>query len=140
DGPTRFALADQYRKDYYREGLLKELIAQGEFQRVPPAPPPPPPELGLVIDDQGAYPDPDGQGQILVRHPQVTLQVAVSGRPLSSLKSLTWKLDDQAEQKLELEKTANNELAVPLQLRRGIHKLRVVAHTPESGRQEFVEE
>lgn len=140
DGPTRFAFADEYRKDYHREGLLKELIAQGEFQRMPPAPPPPPPELGLVIDDQGAYPDADGHGQILVRHPEVTLQLAISGRPLKSLQSLTWKLDDQAEHSFDLEKAAEDELAVPLQLRRGIHKVRIVARTPESGRQDFVEE
>src|SRR5207248_1019624 len=39
-----------------------------------------------------------------------------------------------------LKKAAENELAVPLQLRRGIHKVRVVARTPESSRQEFMEE
>ncbi|HLJ95302.1 MAG TPA: hypothetical protein VKU02_19140 [Gemmataceae bacterium] len=140
DGPTRFALADEYRKEYYREGLLKELIAQGDFQRVPPAPPPLPPELGLVIEEQGTFPEPDSRGQILVRHPEVTLQLVVHGRPLSSLKSLTWQLDNQAEQKFNLEKAAENEFTVPLRLRRGMHKLRVVARTPEAGRQEYVEE
>jgi WD40 repeat protein len=138
--PTRFALADQYRNDYYREGLLKDLIARGEFQRVPPAPPLPPPEMSLLIEEQGNYPNPDGHGQILVRQPNVALKLAIHGRPLTSLESLTWKLDDQAVQKLDLEKVPSNELTVPLQLRRGLHKVRVVARTPDSGGQEFVEE
>ena len=128
--PTRFALADQYRNDYYREGLLKDLIARGEFQRVPPAPPLPPPEMSLLIEEQGNYPSPDGRGQIIVRHADVALKLAIVGRPANTLESLGWKLDDQPVQKLNLEKAVGNAFAVPLQLRRGVHRVRVTARMP----------
>jgi WD40 repeat protein len=140
ESPTRFAFAQEYRNQYYREGLLKELIARGEFQRVPPAPALPPPEVGLLIEDEGTYPNADGHGQILVRHSQVALKLTIGRRPLNSLESLTWMLADQEAQKLNLEQAPENEIAVPLRLQRGVHKVSVIARTPESGGQNFVEE
>ena len=42
EGPTRFALAEEYHKKYYQEGVLKDLIRvdQGEIKKLPPPPPP----------------------------------------------------------------------------------------------------
>jgi WD40 repeat protein len=138
--PTRFALADQYRKQYYRKDILKDLVAQGDLKQVPPAPPPPPPQMGLLIDDQGQFSNPDGQGQFPVSHARVTLRLQVLGRPLDSLESLTWSLDGGPEQPLDLKATADPFLEVPLDLRRGVHKVRVVARAPEKGPQEYAEE
>src|SRR5262249_42050652 len=58
----------------------------------------------------------------------------------NTLDALTWKLDEQAEQKLNVESAPANEFTVPLQLERGVHRVRVVARTPEAGRREFVQE
>jgi WD40 repeat protein len=138
--PTRFALADQYHQKYYREGLLQDLIAQGELQRVPPRPPPPAPRLGLLIDNAGQLPERDGQGQVPVRHPRAVLKVALNDREFSTLKSLTWQLDDGAENDINLEEAVGQEVAVPVSLNRGLHKLRVRARTPESALQVYAEE
>jgi len=138
--PTRFAFADQYHKQYYRQGLLNDLISQGDLQRVPNAPPPPLPKMSLLLDDEGSTPEADGEGHIPVRHSRPTLKLAITGRPLSTLAALAWKLDDGPEQKIDLEQIAGQEISVPLSVRRGVHKVRMAARTPETGPQEFAEE
>jgi len=138
--PTRFALADQYRKQYYREGILKDLVARGELQRVPPPPPPTPPRLGLLIEEDGQFAERDEQGEIFVRHASVTLKLAVMGRPLDTLRSVSWKLDGVAEEKLDLAKAVAGEFSVPITLKRGLHKLRVTVVTPDGGQHEYSEE
>src|SRR5207253_1029584 len=77
-------------------------------------------------------PEPDAQGQILLRHARATLRVSIIGRPVDTLKAITWKMDDGAEQNLDLSKVAGQEITVPLELRRGVHKLRVTVKTPEA--------
>ena len=44
--PTSFAFIDQYRKEYYRPGLLKEMVVLGDL---PPPPKPPPPKPVLLV-------------------------------------------------------------------------------------------
>jgi hypothetical protein len=48
-------------------------------------------------------------------------------------------MDDGAEQNLDLTQVAGQEIAVPLELRRGVHRVRVTAKTPagEPGREYF---
>lgn len=143
--PTRFAYADQYRKDYYREGLLDKLVARASLPPEVLAPPPrPAPRLVPVIDViRGAKREripPDDQGQILVRQAAVDLHVDVLGRPLDTLDSASWKLDDGQPKDFVLEASTGGRLLAPLQLARGVHRIRVVAHTLEDPKREHAEE
>jgi WD40 repeat protein len=140
EAPTRFAFADQYRKQYYREGLLQNLLAQGNLTRVPPLPPLPPPKIGLLLEDAKQYAEPDGQHQFPVRHPQVTLHAMIMERRLDTLEGVTWKLDDGAEQKFDLKQADGQRLSVALNLTRGIHRVVVAARTPEVQDRPYVEE
>jgi WD40 repeat protein len=137
--PTSFALASEYRKQYYREGLLKELTARGDLVRLDGPPPPPPPKVGLLIEEGGEFPARDAHGQFPVRHANVTLRVSV-GRPLGSLTTLTWRVDEGPEKKVDLDQAAGQDATIPLTLSRGAHRLRVGARTPEGGPREFAEE
>jgi WD40 repeat protein len=133
--PTRFALAGEYRKQYYREGLLKDLVAHGEL-RVAERPRPPPPQMGLLIEDNGRFPEPDARSQILVRNPKATLHVDVVGRPRNTLEALTWQIDDGPKQELPLDSAAGEELS----LKRGVHRVRVTARAPDTEPQEVSRE
>jgi WD40 repeat protein len=136
--PTRFARGDQYRK-YYREHLLRDLLVAGDFKRLAAGPPPGPPRLGLLIDENGTFPERDNHGQIAVRQPRINLRLAISGRPVDTLQSATWNLDGGENHPLDLDSAAAGELTVPLEVKRGIHKVRVAIRTPEAG-EEYSEE
>src|SRR5262249_22779406 len=127
-------------KTYHRADLLKDLLAAGSLQALPPAAPPPPPAMTLWIDEDGRNPEPDDRHQVPVRTPAVTLRVAVLRRPLNTLKTLTWRLDDGAEQPLPLDGADAREVSVPLRLGRGIHRVRVAARTPEAADREYAAE
>src|SRR5262249_11366488 len=79
EAPAQFAPAGEYRRLFYRQGLLKELIASGDL--------PPPrrgqrdsrPDIGLVLDDDGKLPPADGGGVVAVRSNRVTLRLKVGG-------------------------------------------------------------
>jgi WD40 repeat protein len=131
EAPTRFALADQYRKTYYRADLVKDLLAAGSLQALPPAAPPPPPMMTLWIEEEGRNPERDAHDHVPVRSAAVTLRFAVLRRPLNTLRALTWQLDDGPEQALALD-GAVPELAVPLRLERGVHRVRVAASPREA--------
>src|SRR5207245_7014028 len=49
-----------------------------------------------------------------------------------TLKAVAWRMDDGADHALDLSKVAGQEITVPLELRRGVHKLRVTVKTPEA--------
>jgi WD40 repeat protein len=143
--PTRFARAGEYRKAYYREGLLKHLVARASLapaledwdrERAPL----PPPRVGFFFDDAGQAPDPDDRGQVLVRHPNVGLTLTVLGRPVDSLAGLSWKFDKEPdEHALDLGAASGSGFRVPLELTRGEHRVRVTARTRDGG-QTYVEE
>src|SRR5439155_19676693 len=99
--------------------------------------PPPPlaPKIGLFIDEEGLKPEEaterDVQGQLRLRHAKATLRISIIGRPLDTLKVVTWKIDDGAEQSVDLNQVAGQEIAVPLELRLGVHRIRVTAKTSQ---------
>jgi WD40 repeat protein len=138
--PTRFALAKQYHNRYYRKGILQELLAQGDLQQVPPPPPPPRLKMGLLIDDAGTFPDPDGEGVFRVRHPEVTTKLEIVSGSLQGLKAITWNLDGGSENTIDPRKEAGPELTIPLKLQRGVHKLQVLARALEQGSTDVTEE
>ena len=94
--PIRFARADAHHNEYYREGILQKMIDQGELGRVE-ARKAPRPGLVLWIEEDGKSIAPVGRETLTVRHARVALNVQVLDRPLASLGSLTWKLDDGVE-------------------------------------------
>lgn len=126
--PTRFARADAHRKDYYREGILQKLVAQGALGRVE-APRLPPPVLTLLVQEGDRHRVPAEQGVVAVALPRVTLKLEVRDRPLGSLETLTWKLDDGPEHRLPLDGPAAGKYAVQLDLPRGDHRVEVTAWT-----------
>src|SRR5262249_40893198 len=120
--------------------LVKDLLAAGSLQALPPAAPPPAPAMTLWIEEDGRNPEPDDHHQVPVRSAAVTLRVAVLRRPLNTLKALTWRLDDGAEQALPLDAPDAQEASIPLRLGRGIHRVRVAARTPEAADREYAAE
>jgi WD40 repeat protein len=130
--PSRFARINLYHDYYYREGLVEQMLLHPEVDRLPPPPPPRKPKLTLGIQDEGAFPTPDGAGQVRVRHPRVTLHVQVAERPLDTLNDVTWRIDDEKEQKLDRSGPSAHLLSAPLQLARGLHRVVVTAHAPEA--------
>lgn len=127
--PTRSAGADKYRKDFYREGLLSDLIRHGDPGRMG-AIQLPPPEIGLWVEEKGRPLPRDGQAPVVARTPHVTVKLALRGRPLTSLTELTWRLDDGAETRLDLDRPDGASFPVPLTLARGEHRFVVTARTP----------
>jgi WD40 repeat protein len=123
--PARFAHADQYHKTYYREGVLKQLIATGDPTQIPSPDPGAPPRMTLLIDDHGEYPLRDDKGQLLVRHGDVRLKVVIQNGSLDSIKSMTWKKDDGQENSIDLQSQDGNEVVIPLKLAHTLQTIRV---------------
>ncbi len=92
EAPTRFALADQYRK-LRRPGALKDLIDHGGPAPRPAPEPLPRPDMSLIIDPDGEI---DDQGQVLVRQRPAMLNLALLDRRLvpDQVERIAWKVDD----------------------------------------------
>jgi WD40 repeat protein len=134
NAPTRFAAADQFSREYFRKGLLKELVERGELRKVPDPPPLPAPRMTLLIEENDNFPELNAQKQYVVRHGQVQAHVAVFGRPLESLQRLTWQMDDGVEHPIDLKSLLGHELPpIPLELARGAHAFRVRAYASDVG-------
>jgi WD40 repeat protein len=132
--PTRFADAGQYRKYYYRENLLDQLIQRGALGRLE-APQLPSPIVGLWVEDEGRLlPNPGRQASI-VNRPRVHLKVALLEPPPSSLSALTWRLDGGAEVPLALDDRDEASFRIPVTLSRGEHRFVVTARTREASSQ-----
>jgi WD40 repeat protein len=135
--PARFAPAHELRKENYRKGLLDELIRKGRLVVGPP-PPPPPPRIDVRIDEGRVQRVLEG-AETVVRQLDVRLRVEVSGRPLSTLAELTWKVDDEPEVKLDLDHPDDEPFVVPLKLARGKHRVVVTARPREAPSKSYPE-
>jgi WD40 repeat protein len=145
-----FASADQYRKEYRREGILPYLAAEGNLKRGLDAwkkaqPPAPAPRMGLWINEgKNVGPDPkrkDAAGYIVVRDPKATLKVSVRDFAIEDVQSLTWQLDDG--QAFEFAPRPGRERQDDLSraLRQpGLHKVRVVLQTREDVPRQVVQD
>ncbi len=143
---TAFALAGEYRDKYYRPGLLQDIIDEADLNKamkrwLDRQPPPPKPGLTLWIEQVGPQPD----GDVIVRQTDPTLRIKIDGlASLKDAKSVTWRLDGQAEQTLwprparaadavdqDQAKAADRELSTSLKLPgvRGRHQVRVTVTT-----------
>src|SRR5262249_52286274 len=94
--PTRAAGADQYRRQYYKPGIMQHLIAQasltGALEQMKPGALPEP-QMTMWIDEVGLDPAKlDGQGRVPVRQRQLTLKIAIDDFPLEEMESVAWRL------------------------------------------------
>jgi WD40 repeat protein len=130
--PTRFARAGEYRKQYYRDGLVKDLLARADAAFLPPAPALPAPKLATLVEANGQPLLADANGHYLVRQPRATVKLDVLGRSLDSLDAVTWQVADGAAQRFDLNQAAQR-LSLPVQLTRGLQRVRFAAEVPEIG-------
>jgi WD40 repeat protein len=144
--PTRFATADQYRKEYYREGILKHLVAQGSLAPALKAwedenrrKPLPPPRMTLWIDE--VAPDPKQLAAVVLTQPKVTLKLAVDDFPLDRLETLQWQVDNLPSQKFAaaVGQVHTADLS-GVAWKQGEHTIRVLARTQEVEPREYVKE
>ncbi|MFN4258134.1 MAG: WD40 repeat domain-containing protein [Gemmataceae bacterium] len=143
--PARFALADQYRKEYLKKDILKYLVARGDLgaaledweqgQALPP------PRMGLGIDELG----PDAatvRGRLLARQMPLTLRMTLENDfPPEKIASARWQFDDQPWRDLDLEAGIDRTADLSqLDWQRGPHLLRVEVKTQETRPQVVVQE
>jgi WD40 repeat protein len=154
--PTRFALANQYHNDYYRERILKHLVNAGTLtgalrswaaeDRQRPLPRPKmnvwsdPPRIDpSKLDTELVGPDPrrvDANGETLVREPQATLAVMIDDFPLGKIDSVQWQVDGGPLRPFDraLDRKYTADLSKPkLPWNRGDrYRIRVVLRTQEA--------
>lgn len=135
--PATFARADQYRAQYYSEGVLKKRI-QGD----PLDSRKPPPEMTLWLEERGQLVPRDPQGHLLVQQRSLHLRARLDGSqtPLDDLAPLLeWQLDHQDNwTKLERhpgEEEWSADLS-KLPWQRGLHTLRVRMRTSNTNPEE----
>jgi WD40 repeat protein len=145
--PATFALIDQYRKEYYRDGILNFLVNRGDLapalkdwqdQRKTEALPRP--KMTLYADEVG--PDPEkrnGLGQFVVRQLPVTVKLAVDDFPTDMIDSIQWQVDGGALQNFPVGVSAR-ERGADLELLRGLHTIRAVVKTREATPQTYTKE
>ncbi|HEY8505359.1 MAG TPA: hypothetical protein VIL46_12310, partial [Gemmataceae bacterium] len=101
-GPSRFAAAGEYRRDYKRPGILKHLVARADLSAalrdLKGEAPPPDPRMGLRLEGNG---DPVlTDGRLLVRRKDVTLALSIDPDfPLDRVASLHWELAGDAKRR-----------------------------------------
>jgi WD40 repeat protein len=128
--PTRFAPVGAHRKEFYREGLLDNLVNRGRLlvdgRPLPPALPDP--EVFVLVKDGDRLLEAEGPQAVKVGQPRVELRVSIQNRPLATLSELTYKVDGGPEQKLDLDRSHDDAFVLPVpKLERG--KPRVVEIT-----------
>jgi WD40 repeat protein len=142
--PTTFAPAGQYRKQYYKEGLLKYLVAQGDLAaalatRERELPPPPRPVMTPFIGEIGPAAPKDAQGRILVQRLPATLKLPVDNVDPDEIASVGWRFDGGGVQQFTSD-DGSGEWTVDLSnqaWRRGPHQVDVVVELKHGDRKEF---
>jgi WD40 repeat protein len=99
-GATFDSPADQYHKEFFREGLLRHLVAQGaiapalrEWEKEDRARPLPQPVMRPWIDKTGPNTERAGAA-VLVRDLPKTLRVLIGNFPPEKVGSLEWQVDN----------------------------------------------
>ncbi|GIW79576.1 MAG: hypothetical protein KatS3mg105_1383 [Gemmatales bacterium] len=135
--PAVFALADQYRKEYYREGILKDLVEQTELAQALDAwfrrdrlRELPEPRLTFWLDEVG--PDPskrNAQGQCIARATPLTIKLAIDNFPLDRIKAVHWQLGNGPARGFDSGR--GRERTAVLNLPRGVYRLHAIVETSE---------
>jgi WD40 repeat protein len=155
DSPPSFAYAEQYRQEYYKEGILKHLVTTGRlsdalksWEKEDKAKPLPKPKMVFWIDEPDSDlvgPNPkklNDLGQFPVQKPQATLKLAVYDFPLHRIGAVRWsRLGDQPKP-LEASTTAGTEWSAslaPILTKPGEYRIRLSMLTDEADPQEYTE-
>src|SRR5205807_2421133 len=84
--PARFALASEYRKGRYREGIIKHLVEKGNvndaidaWDKEERARPAPRPNMGLDFGGPADGVEDDGAGRVVLRRPPRALRLRIDG-------------------------------------------------------------
>ncbi|MGE3804383.1 MAG: hypothetical protein AB7K24_06900, partial [Gemmataceae bacterium] len=144
--PASFALADQYRKEYYRQGILRDMILRGdlaaalhEWDERNLARPLPPPRMTLYVDAVGPNPEArNALGQVVTRENPAVLKLAIDDFPFERIESIQWQADNGPLQ--DFEPGVGRERKVELPLQRGAVRLRAVVRTYEVPAREYTQE
>ncbi len=97
--PTSFAFIDQYRKEYFRPGLLKDMAELGDL---PPPPKGPAPKMALLVSgivEDGALLTSFG-GEYLLRKKAFEIQVTIPAYEPFNGDELFYKIEGEAERPL----------------------------------------
>jgi WD40 repeat protein len=154
NSPPAFAFAEQYRKEFFKEGILKHLIATGSlsqalkaWEKEDKAKDVPKPKMVFWIDE--GKPDPkqvvgphskkvDEQGRFLVQKRDATLRLAVYDFPPSKIDSVRWSL--MGENLRQFAKPPGEEYSAdlsPVLTQAGEYRIRLVLRTEEQETQEY---
>jgi WD40 repeat protein len=130
EAPTAFALADQYRKEFYRHDILRHLVMRANLDDAlndwkKDQPPPPQPKMTLRIDEAGNEPRVVGN-RILVQKLPIELMAAIDDCPIEEVSSMRWSVDGGQSQdfKGEMDRERIADLS-GVNWTRGIHRIRV---------------
>ncbi len=96
----RFSLADEYRRDYFKPGILKDLLDYGNpgqaldawNRRLRQAREP---HLSLGILADGLALRPDAHGRLVIAQPQVTATLTLDQLPPEEVRSVGWRWNGQ---------------------------------------------
>jgi WD40 repeat protein len=149
DEPTATALTGQFRQEYWRQGLLKFLVARAslggaleDWKKEQQRKNRPRPNLMMWIDELG--PDPkkrDGRGRFPVRNKQVTLKLGIADFPFDEGDIVEWQWEDGAWQAFP--KRVGSEWSADLgkmPWKRGTNRVRAILRSDGDGPQRFTEE
>ncbi len=135
EAPVSFSLAKRYHDEYYREDLLRHLVHTGalpaaldRWKKVAP----PPPQMSLWVDELGADPPRDGQGNPIARRLPLTLKATVYGTPLAKLQWVRWRMGGGDWRDFE---QGGQQLSADLsegKWGRGLHRVALAAETLEA--------
>jgi WD40 repeat protein len=153
DSPPIFAYAEQYRKEYYKEGILKHLVATGRlsdalksWEKEDKGKPLPKPKMVFWIDEQGSEivgPDPrkvNDLGQFRVQQPQASLKLAIYDFPLHKIDRATWGLLGEKPQSFaDVSGSEWSASLAPILTKPGEYKIRLSMLTDEADPQEYTE-
>ena len=140
--PTGFADLNQYRQQFYHEGLLEDLITHGRLPREEDAETLPSPEMSLLIPELGTDPV-KSDGHLLIRQRQeVTLALSLDFEfPADSVAEVECRFDGRSLGTMR--RAGDRRWQIDLSQapwRRQVHLLEAVLRTNERQPQEFTKD
>jgi WD40 repeat protein len=148
NAPASFALAEEYRKGRYREGILRQLLAKGSlapaleaWEKENKAKPAPRPNLDLELESSTGPLAPNGRGVIIVRQAPKTLELRIDGGfPDDRVAGLNWQLDNGAVAPLRAVAGHWEADLSAVKWARQDYKLKVTLRTDEADPKEYTRE
>ena len=148
NAPASFALAEEYRKGRYREGILRQLLAKGSlapaleaWEKENKAKPAPRPNLDLELESSAGPLAPNGRGEIVVRQAPKSLALRIDGGfPDDRVAGLNWQLDNGAVAPLRAVAGHWEADLSAVKWARQDYKLKITLRTDEAEPKEYTRE